>query len=279
MVQVNFYTELQAFDQRVRPFLLEREAQYNVLLGLLSDIARGRYTEFWMATLEDDGELLGCVLQTPPHPMALTELGPEAIAVLMETLLSHHPRLDGVAGPVRTVDVFGALWQTQTGARTTLDMAQGIYQITEVRFPDKLAAGTMRGITRADFPLLDGWVGGFNAETGLPKLADNRVFLEARLPAPSLFVLEDDGPVSMAGWSGPTPTGVRVNAVYTPPEHRGKGYASAIVARLSQQLLDEGRRFCFLYTDLKNPQSNRIYQRLGYRHVCDGRVIGFGYGG
>lgn len=278
MVQVNFYSELRSFDERVRPLLLKREAQYNLLLGLLSDIARRRYTEFWMATLEEDGELIGCALQTPPKPMALTELGPEAIAVLVETLLSHRPRLDGVAGPVQTVNAFGARWQAQTGAGTTLDMAQGIYQITEVCFPEKLVGGTMRGITRADFPFLDGWVAGFNEDTGLPELADTRPFLEARLPAPSLFVLEDGGPVCMAGWSGRTPNGVRVNAVYTPPEHRGKGYASALVARLSQQLLDEGRRFCFLYTDLNNPQSNRIYQRLGYRHVCDGRVIGFGYG-
>jgi uncharacterized protein len=41
------------------------------------------------------------------------------------------------------------------------------------------------------------------------------------------------------------------------------------VASLSQRLLDEGRTFCFLYTDLSNPTSNRIYIDIGYEPVCD----------
>ena len=57
--------------------------------------------------------------------------------------------------------------------------------------------------------------------------------------------------------------------MYTPPELRGRGYASACVAALSARELDEGRRFCFLYTDLSNPVSNAIYQRIGYTPVSD----------
>jgi predicted GNAT family acetyltransferase len=57
--------------------------------------------------------------------------------------------------------------------------------------------------------------------------------------------------------------------VYTPPALRGRGYASALVAAVSQAQLDAGRRFCFLFTDLANPTSNRIYQDIGYEAVCD----------
>ena len=55
----------------------------------------------------------------------------------------------------------------------------------------------------------------------------------------------------------------------------GRGYASAITAALSTQLLASGRRFCFLYTDLANPTSNRIYRAIGYEHVCDAAEIVF----
>jgi predicted GNAT family acetyltransferase len=41
------------------------------------------------------------------------------------------------------------------------------------------------------------------------------------------------------------------------------------VAALSRRLLDEGRRFCMLYTNLANATSNRIYRRIGYEPVCD----------
>ena len=81
---------------------------------------------------------------------------------------------------------------------------------------------------------------------------------------------EDGGAaVSMAGFGGRTPNGVRIGPVYTPPELRGRGYASALTAALTQRLLDGGLRFCFLFTDLANPTSNSIYQRIGYEPVSD----------
>ena len=73
----------------------------------------------------------------------------------------------------------------------------------------------------------------------------------------------------MAARTGPTTHGVRINFVYTPSEFRGKGYASACAAALSQAMLNSGRRFCYLFTDLSNPVSNQIYQRIGYVPVCD----------
>src|SRR5581483_201888 len=82
----------------------------------------------------------------------------------------------------------------------------------------------------------------------------------------SFGVWEVDGEVvSMCGYGGPTPNGIRIGPVYTPPEHRGHGYASALTAEVSQHQLDAGRTFCFLYTDATNPTSNAIYERIGYR--------------
>ena len=63
--------------------------------------------------------------------------------------------------------------------------------------------------------------------------------------------------------------------MYTPPEQRGHGYASAATAALSQLLLERGRRFCFLFTDLANPTSNHIYQTIGYQPVCDVDIYHF----
>jgi predicted GNAT family acetyltransferase len=62
---------------------------------------------------------------------------------------------------------------------------------------------------------------------------------------------------------------VRVNFVYSPPEFRGRGYATACVTALTRQLLDEGRAFCCLYADRANPTSTGIYERIGYRPIGD----------
>ena len=87
---------------------------------------------------------------------------------------------------------------------------------------------------------------------------------------------EDGAQVSFAAYGGPTPNGIRIGPVYTPPKLRGRGYATALVADLSQRLLDEGRRYCFLYTDLANPTSNAIYERIGYVRVGESNRIALG---
>ena len=131
------------------------------------------------------------------------------------------------------------------------------------------------------------WVIAFADEAlheGGPGRDRAEVMFDYRLSSPSAGILlwEDGGePVSLAGWGGPTPNGIRVGPVYTPPELRGRGYATALTAELSQRLLDGrlfegGRRFCFLYTDLANPTSNAIYERIGYRRVAESAEIVFG---
>ena len=112
----------------------------------------------------------------------------------------------------------------------------------------------------------DKWAHAFTDETGA--VMDERKAHQA-IAAGSLFLWEDKEPVSMAMWQGQTPNDVRVSFVFTPMDRRNRGYASACVAALSQHLLDQGHQFCFLFTDLANPTSNHIYQRIGYHPVCD----------
>jgi hypothetical protein len=89
------------------------------------------------------------------------------------------------------------------------------------------------------------------------------------------WMWEDGEPASVCCTTGTTPNGIRVGAVYTPPERRRHGYASAMVAAVSQAELDAGRRYCFLFTDLANPTSNRIYRAIGYEPVRDVDIYRF----
>jgi uncharacterized protein len=50
---------------------------------------------------------------------------------------------------------------------------------------------------------------------------------------------------------------------------RNRGYAASCVATLTKLMLDSGKKFCCLYTDLANPTSNSIYQKIGYQPICD----------
>jgi len=84
----------------------------------------------------------------------------------------------------------------------------------------------------------------------------------------------DGEPVSLCGYGSPTPNGIRLGFVYTPPEHRGRGYAAAVTADVSRRQLARGK-LCFLYTDATNATAERIYARLGYARVCESRQFAF----
>jgi predicted GNAT family acetyltransferase len=132
-----------------------------------------------------------------------------------------------------------------------------------------------------DRQLLVRWSLDFGIEAlGDGDLAEAERTVDARLgtedpQSRGLYFWVDGAPVSMAGYTGPTPHGIRVGPVYTPPELRGRGYASALVAQMSQALLDGGRSFCFLFTNLANPTANHIYEQIGYEPVVDMDVYTF----
>ena len=144
-------------------------------------------------------------------------------------------------------------------------MAQRIYQLSRVTNETR-AAGHLREPNQSDDALLCEWRAAFSIDA--EGMDPGQAREAAALPLPHsrrLLLWEVEGTaVSMAGFSGPTPNGIRVAWVYTPPENRGKGFAGACVAALSQSLLDDGRKFCFLYTDLANAISNHVYQKIGY---------------
>ena len=134
--------------------------------------------------------------------------------------------------------------------------------------------GTMRPYRPGDRDLALRWLDAFIAEA-LPSEHVHEaaeVILERRVDEPEGGLVlwhVDDEPVSLAGFGGPTPDGIRIGPVYTPPELRRHGYASALVGRTTAMLLGSGRRFCFLFTDLANSTSNNIYRNVGYEAVTD----------
>jgi predicted GNAT family acetyltransferase len=145
-----------------------------------------------------------------------------------------------------------------------------VYELREVNPPTRIPDGQMRRATIADTSLVTDWYHEFTKEALEEGSREEARKVASRFIAlGSVYLWEDGEPVSMAFRTRPTRHGCTVTGVYTPPDRRGRGYASACVAGLSQILLDSGYQVCNLFTDLANPTSNSIYQRIGYRPVCD----------
>jgi hypothetical protein len=168
-------------------------------------------------------------------------------------------------------------WVARHGGSWRTLMEERVYALQGVISP-RPARGRMRDAHQSDGELLAAWLDDFAREAMPAREARLmlRTIAEWERGHRRFWLWEYGGvPVSLVGGGSPTPHGVRIGPVYTPPEHRGSGYASNLTACVSQQLLDEGRQFCFLYTDLANPTSNRIYQDIGYRPVTDALMVAF----
>ena len=179
------------------------------------------------------------------------------------------------------VDAFAAAWAGLHDVAVAPAFDQRIYALAHLRGP-KAVPGAMRLATDDDRPLVLDWCRAFAVEALGDDDGEDRSRLdrnvEARLADErgGFGLWEHAGrTVSLAGFGGPTPNGIRIGPVYTPPADRNRGFGSAVTAAVSQLLLERGHRFCFLYSDLANPTANSIYTRLGYEPVCDSREVSF----
>jgi predicted GNAT family acetyltransferase len=282
------YTEIAAFAERAEPFLLANEAAHCLPLGILTTLRAQPDTwgaePPYLALVEDDaGAIAFVALRTPPHNLivslpAADASGDGALALVAGDARALYGELPGVNGPAAVSRALAERWQALTGVAYSIFFRERVYQLDAV-IPVAGVPGGMRSVAEGDRDLLARWIAAFSAETGAEagdpdEWADRSISADPALRG--VYLWEDGAqPVALAGYSGPTAHGMRIGPVYTPPEQRGRGYASACTAALSQLLLDGGRRFCFLFTDLANPTSNKIYQAIGYRPVVDVDVYRF----
>jgi len=269
-------TDVRTFLARAGAYLETREAEHNLIFAVCSGLTTNPevFVErpLFAIAIDDGGEVAGAAIQTPPRQLILSEpAAPDVAASLADALAPIE--LPGVLGPSAASAEFAARWAAARPGRSVEPaMHERIYRLTSVISP-RPAPGRARIAEAPDRDLLVAWVEAFSLEAlGEPMLeaplyGDRWV---ARLGGRAAWLWEVDGePVSFAGVSGPTPHGIRVGPVYTPPEVRGRGYAGNVVAAASQAQLDAGRQFVFLFTDLANPTSNHVYQAIGYEPVGD----------
>jgi uncharacterized protein len=277
-LRVRRHTTVDDFLADAAPFLLRREAEHNLLFGICSAI-RATPEVFaedpprFHTVANGSGRILAVTLRTPPFNQVISQVAdPEAVDALAEALAGD--ALPGLLAPPEVCARFLVRWQELTGNTARLEVAERIFRLVRVIPPARPASGSWRLAAPRDRSLVADWLVAFSAEA-LPEqppipspreTADRWIAGTYRL----LYLWQDgDQIVSLVGAGGETPNGIRIGPVYTPPDARRRGYASALTAAASADQLARGRRFCFLFTDLANPTSNRIYQRIGYRPVCD----------
>lgn len=267
------YDDPVAFSEKIKMLLYKHEDMNSLFLGILGQIENGRYDEYYLALAEEGGEILAACLMTPPHPLQVIRFK-EAAGV--ESELARHLKqgaqeLSGVIGDKEIAGRFAEAWIAETGATVKVQMDEGLYRIDALTRGLEKSPGNWRVANKRDAELLEAWYLLFEKDTGIGASSHKEASMkiEQFLDDKEVYVWEDGGEtVSCMKKSRPSKHGITVSFVFTPEKHRRKGYARTLVAEVTEELLLE-YDFVMLYTDLKNPTSNKIYTEIGYEKIAN----------
>ncbi|MFF1476714.1 GNAT family N-acetyltransferase [Streptomyces sp. NPDC058301] len=265
--------DVEAFRAAAHPFLAADPARNTVLLTLSEGARDGHWPGARFGWWTGPGPAVGgAYVQTPRMPPVLGTMPDGAARELAGALRGG--ALVGVNGATATALAFGEAW-----GRYRVDREERLFRLAELADPVPVL-GRARLATEADLPLVTAWMTAFLDEVALPPGLGAAAAAARRTAAGQLVLWEtEEGPVSLAAASGVLAGQSRIGPVYTPPALRGRGFAAVATAAATRLALGWGAAQVVLFTDLANPTSNALYQRLGYRPVQDHLVLDFTGGG
>ncbi|HEY4465366.1 MAG TPA: GNAT family N-acetyltransferase [Streptosporangiaceae bacterium] len=255
-------------------FLRAGLAENTILLSVAANVQAGAGTAVLFGWWRDGTQVTGAFADNPPYPLVLSGMPPQAARALAIDLAGIGRAVTGVSAPPPEAAAFAAGWREASGCGSRVTRQMRLHRLAGL-IPPAPPPGRPRTAGPGDRDLLLEWQIAFRREVHEPP--DPRPHeVDDRLGYGGLTLWEaGGGAVSMAGVSRAVAGLVRVGPVYTPPEHRGLGYAGAVTAAVSRAALEAGAREVVLFTDLGNPTSNALYRRLGYQPVSDRSVLSF----
>jgi len=279
-MKVLLETDVHAFAERALPWAARDPVVNNVLAANVECVRDGRRSydnPLWITVLDEAGEVVGAAHETPPYWLFVCRMPDEVGRAVAEALARERPDLPGVTGVSDVAAAFAAEWRRLIGADATAGIAQRMYVLDAVVEPSGVP-GRRRDVAVGDRDMVVQWLDAFHGEAVPGHPFDPAEVGQRVLTEGGWSLWEDDGqPVSLAAARQPAAGVARVGPVYTPAEHRRRGYASACTAAVTRDALHRGAERVMLYADLANPTSNAIYQRIGYRPMVDAHEYAFTY--
>lgn len=264
------------FARLARPVLDADPVRHTIALTALDALCRGVAEPSVLLTVHDGPGVVGAVLRTAGWSLILSAL-PAPYADGVAAVLSAGPRVDAANGPADRVEAFAAAYTARTGAEMHVVMRERLFRLADLT-PPVGVAGAARAADDRDLDLLVDWNIAFAREAvaALRPPSDPRPHLRDALAQGGPTLWEVDGePVAYAVARPPVAGMSRIGPVYTPPEHRCRGYAGAVTAAAARWVLDRGAAHLAILTDLANPTTNRLYPRLGFVPVLDALEVQF----
>ncbi len=208
---------------------------------------------------------------------------PEQLPALIDAIQAAGVRpIRGLLGPGAQVTRAKELlaWGAQP---LQLDEIEGLYvlPLEDLMVPEVLSSGAVRGRRLAvdDLDLVTIWRRDYHLETlgaeddpGL--LQRCRGEMESSQQRGETWVLEANGElVASTSFNATIDEAVQVGGVWTPLQHRGRGYGTAVVAVSLLDARGQGADRAILFTGDDNLAARRAYAKLGFQRIGDYRIV------
>ena len=276
---VRLHHDPRAFVELVEPFLLAQEAENTQPLAIARSFVDTAAHDGLMLSVESGADVVCAAVKTPKRNLIVTRGPATALRALAAYLDRYDLPVPGIVGPRDAADAFCDAWTAITRATCHERTRLRLFALAPQAVANnnggggngapRDVSGRFRLAHAGDGATVERWLHAFVDEATHDRHDNVRARVRPLIDGGCVGLWDDNGPASMAAVTRRVGRGAHVAWVYTPPARRGHGYASACVAALSTRELQAGRAFCTLYADLANASSNALYERLGYRAICD----------
>ncbi|MEG2017960.1 MAG: GNAT family N-acetyltransferase, partial [Clostridium sp.] len=233
--------------------------------------------EILFGRVEDESGVIKLIFaNVSPYNLLIYNLDNDTLAAiqsLVDYLQKEEVSLRGINANNKICSEFIQCYSEKSGCTFKEYLSMDIMELRELNNSVKLPQGSFRTANCEDMDLLIDWYNNFakealNEEVLIEKA---KAYLKVKLESNCLYIFEGENqkPMAMAAATRQLTNGVSVSLVYSSKEARGKGYGLAVVYNLSKEYLARGNKFCSLFVDKKNPISNGVYKKLGYKILED----------
>jgi uncharacterized protein len=274
-MRIETFHDASSFLTATDKFFLADEANHNLILGLALMLVQSPTAtpSLYAAFYDGNKNVVGAVIWVQGRKLVATACPEEGAELLAEKLFTFSSAREGVAGifaPFEFATAFAKAWSEKAKVKSDVGIQQNVMRMDFSDRFDKpnLPQGRLRRAWLEDLRNLRSWARSMAIETNMDEPPEETAELTRRMiEARRLFVWDVGGPVAMAGHSGNTPNGARINSVYTPPDQRRKGYARAVTWGVCETLRQSGKKFVCLFADRHNPASVQLYESMGFKII------------
>lgn len=261
------YASAQEFLRASSAWLFEREALYNGLISasqLILDDTEIFKSPYWFAVAHESDQIVGCAIHAQPDGLMISDMPDAVTQPLAESLSQAVPNVRRIIGPPQPAKLLAMNCAAYSDRELRLENQWNVYRTDGPELPRDAAAGAMRLASKDDEYLVRDWGRQYGLETPAP--IDVEAYFFRKLKERNLYLWDHNQPKCVAATSSRTMHGIKISAVFTPKNFRGRGYASSMVSELSRELLSSQCKFVTLSVIADDP-AERMYKSLGFELI------------